>query len=59
MLVRKKEKGKVVEEYRGVTLMPTIYKIYAMVIAERIRKKTEKKRVIPHIQTGFKRKCGQ
>lgn len=58
MLVRKKGKGKVVEEYTGVTLMPTIYKIYAMVIIERIRKKTEEKR-ISHIQTGFRRKCGQ
>lgn len=41
-------------EYKGVTLMPTLYKVYASVLAERIRK--ESKGIIPQNQTGFRKK---
>lgn len=34
-----------VEEYRGV--IPTLYKMYASALAERIRKETEEKKSIP------------
>lgn len=34
----KKGKGRKVEEYRGVTLMTALYKIYLMTLAERVRK---------------------
>lgn len=33
----KKGEGDRVEEYRGITLMPSPYKVYAMVLAERLR----------------------
>lgn len=34
----KKGEGRKVEEYRGVTLMMALYKIYLMVLAERVKK---------------------
>lgn len=49
----KKGKREVVEEYgRDVTLMPTLYKIYAIILAKKI-KETESKGMIPHNKTGF------
>lgn len=41
------------EEYRGVTLMLTLYKVYAMALAERLKEEVERKEVIPITQTGF------
>ncbi|XP_046590251.1 uncharacterized protein LOC124293438 [Neodiprion lecontei] len=41
----KKGEGKRVEEYRGVTLMPTLYKVYAMALADRQMGKDEGKMV--------------
>lgn len=35
--ILKKGGGEKVEEYRGVTLMSTLYKVYAAVLAERLR----------------------
>lgn len=43
----KKGKGKKVEDYRGVTLMQTAYKVYAAVLAKRLRKKVEGKEILP------------
>lgn len=43
----KKGEGTVVEEYRGITLMPTLYKIYASVLAERVKEEVEGKGIIP------------
>ncbi|XP_032685628.1 uncharacterized protein LOC116850906 [Odontomachus brunneus] len=41
--VVKKETGDKVEEYKGITVMPSLYKIYAAVLAERqLRKKGDK-----------------
>lgn len=40
----KKEKRERVEDYRGVTSMPTLYKMYTAVLAERLRKEMEEKR---------------
>lgn len=54
----KKEEGAVVEEYRGVTLMATLYKIYASALVERLREEVEQKAVIPHNQTGFSKGIG-
>lgn len=34
VLIRKKREGKEVGDYRGVTLMPSLYKIYTMILAE-------------------------
>jgi len=43
-----------VEDYRDVTIMPALYKINTMVLAKRIREKTEGKRIVPQNQTGFR-----
>lgn len=53
----KKGKGKRVEEYRGVTLMST-YKLYAAVLAERMREEIEGKGMTPHNQIGFRKGMG-
>lgn len=47
-----KERGS--RRVRGgdVTLMPTLYKIYAIILAKKI-KETESKGMIPHNKTGF------
>lgn len=37
----KKREGIRVEEYRGITLMPTLYKIYVMLLAARLREDVE------------------
>lgn len=52
----KRREGEVVSDYREVTLMPTLYKVYAAVLAERIRRIMEKERLIPHNQTGFRKR---
>lgn len=44
--VVKKGEGKKVEEYRRVTLTPSLYKVYAAVLAERIREEVERKRIV-------------
>jgi len=56
--VVKKGEGGRVEDYRGVTLMPTLYKVYMEVLAERIREEVEGKGMVPHNQTGFRKGMG-
>lgn len=50
--------GNRVEEYRGVTLMPTMYKIYATVLTGRLEEDIERKGIISQNQTGFRRGMG-
>lgn len=52
---REKERTERVENYRGVTLMPIAYKIYAMVLAERLRGKMKEKGVLPEGQARFRK----
>ena len=40
----KKRKRKVVEDYRGITLMATDYKMYMAMLEERIRKDSERRK---------------
>lgn len=54
----KKGAGTKVEEYRGVTLMPSLYKIYTAVLAKRLEEEAEEKGMIPPNQTGFRRGVG-
>lgn len=56
--IRKKGEGVRAEEYRGVTLMPAIYKVYVTVLAERLRSEMEDKRVLSENQTGFRKGMG-
>lgn len=54
----KKEERKKVEDYRKVTLMSALYKVYLMVLLERIRKDDEKRNKMPQNQTKFKKRMG-
>ena len=54
--VNKKGEGKVVEELRGVTI--TLYKIYTSILAERLLKEMESKKILNKGQTGFKKELG-
>ena len=53
-----RERGKV-GDYRGVTFMITLYKIYTMMLANRLEKKVEEKRIVPPNQTGFRKGWAQ
>ncbi|XP_077272062.1 uncharacterized protein LOC143902767 [Temnothorax americanus] len=54
----KKGEGKEAGDYRGVTLMNTSYKIYAAILAKRLEKEIEEKKLIPETQTGFRKGKG-
>jgi len=56
--VLKKGEGESLEDFRGITIMPTAYKIYAMILAERLRKDVEEKGVVPRNQAGFRKGLG-
>lgn len=48
------------EDYRRVTLMSTLYKVYMGVekLAERLREEVEGKKILPGNQTGFRKGLG-
>lgn len=54
----KRGKGVKVEEYRGVTLTQSAYKVYAAVLAEKLREEIESKVILPPSQAGFKKGIG-
>ncbi|XP_029164823.1 uncharacterized protein LOC114936023 [Nylanderia fulva] len=56
--ILKRGEGKEVSEYRGVTLTPSLYKVYATVLAERLRGEIEEKGMLPPNQTGFRKGMG-
>ncbi|XP_011163688.1 uncharacterized protein LOC105198616 [Solenopsis invicta] len=56
--IRKKGEGKKVEDYRGVTLMPSLYKIYATIVADRVEEEIEERNKVPQNQTGFRKGMG-
>jgi len=43
---------------RGVTLLPTLYKLYVSVLAKGLNEEIEGKGIVPQNQTGFKRGMG-
>ena len=43
-----------VNNYRGITILNTAYKIYAMVLEKRLKKELEKNHIIPETQEGFR-----
>ena len=54
----KKGGGEKVEDYRGVTVMPSAYKVYAAVLAERLREEMDRKEALPWNQLGFRKGMG-
>ncbi|XP_076660673.1 uncharacterized protein LOC143364045, partial [Halictus rubicundus] len=56
--IKKKGDGRTVECYRGVTLLNTLYKIYTIVLEERLEKEVQEKRMVPENQTGFRKEKG-
>jgi len=54
----KKGEGEKVEDYRGITLMTSAYKIYVTILAGRIRAEVEEKGIMPANQTGFRKGMG-
>jgi len=56
--LRKKGKGEKIEKHRGITIMSSLYKVYAAVLARRIKEEVEEKRLIPPNQTGFRKGMG-
>ena len=55
---KRKGDGTQASDYSGVTLMHTLYKIYAAVLTKRLRKEVEEKGLLPANQTGFRRGMG-
>lgn len=41
-----------------MTLMSTAYKVYAAVLANRLRKEIEEKELVPESQAGFRKERG-
>jgi len=51
----KKEQCTIVKEYRGITVMSTLYKIYSFALAERLREEVEGRGMLPPSQTRFRK----
>lgn len=47
-----------VEDYRRITWMSSLYKIYASIVADRVEKKVKEGRMLPQTQTGFRKGMG-
>lgn len=58
MPIVKKGRGDETRDYRGVTLIPSLYKIYTAVLGERLKVEMEKKRVLSKNQAGFRKRIG-
>lgn len=54
---KKGEKDKV-DNYRGITLLDTAYKIYAMVLEKRLMRDVEEKQILHDSQAGFRKERG-
>lgn len=53
--IYKKEDQEKAENYRGVSLLCTGYKIYAEILRERLEEEIVKKKLLPESQGGFKK----
>lgn len=54
VVIVKRDEREMVGKYKKITLILSLYKIYATVLGQRLRKEVEEKKVIVHNQTGFK-----
>lgn len=57
-MIVKKGKRRVGRNYRRVTLMPTLYKVYASMLVEKLREEVGRKEIIPRTQTEFRKRIG-
>lgn len=55
--IGKKGEGKV-EDYRGVSITQSAYKVYTTILAERLGEEIEGKGLLLPSQTGFRRRLG-
>jgi hypothetical protein len=46
------------ENYRGITLLNTGYKLYVSVLSEKMKREIDEKGVVPDSQTGFRKGRG-
>jgi len=56
--IHKKGDTSDVRNYRGITLLCTAYKIYAAILAKRLREEIERKGSLPETQVGFRKGRG-
>lgn len=56
--VVKKGRGEVARDYRVITIVPSMYKIYALVLTERLRKEVEEKGLLSKNQIRFRKGKG-
>lgn len=56
--IRKKGNGERTEDYRGISIMPSLYKIYVSILTERLKEEIERKEIVPENQTGFRKGKG-
>lgn len=55
MPVMKKGQRKEIRDYKGVSIMSSLYKVYTATLAERLRENVEGKGLFPPNQAGFKK----
>lgn len=56
--IYKKGDQEKVENYTGISLLCTAYKIYAEVLRRRLEEEVEEKKLIPESQAGFRKGRG-
>lgn len=56
--VKKKRKENNVKDYREVTLLSTLYKVYAMMLRDRLEKEIKGKKLVPQNQASFRKETG-
>ena len=54
----KKGDATCITNYRGITLLSTLYKIYATIVNKRLKKEIEEKKILPDTQAGFRKERG-
>ncbi|CAD6201952.1 GSCOCG00002869001-RA-CDS, partial [Cotesia congregata] len=52
--ILKKGDGSRVEDYRGITITQTAYKVYVGILENRLKRESEEKGLLPETQAGFR-----